>query len=147
MSKIIDFEKKGNVVRFYLGEDNCQQYWGDDWNDRPYEHNAGTVYDEFVSGIIDVAFPFECNVFEPGDDYSYHGNSPFCKEDFQKGKAPCVIIIPKEIIDEDYLTSDRYSHFMGSKRVIRFYFNDSVEKIQQCPLATVLKIQRKEDLV
>ena len=56
--KIIDFSKKGNVVRFYLGEDNCKDYWGDDWNDFPYEHNAGCVYDEYIAGIVDIAFPF-----------------------------------------------------------------------------------------
>ena len=30
--KIIDFDEKGNVVRFYLGDDNCEDYWGDDWD-------------------------------------------------------------------------------------------------------------------
>ena len=42
--KIIDFECTGNVVRFYLGKDNEKDYHGDDWNDTPYECNAGTVY-------------------------------------------------------------------------------------------------------
>lgn len=41
--QIIDMEKKGNVVRFYLGENGKQ--WGDDWNDAPYDCNAGTVYE------------------------------------------------------------------------------------------------------
>ena len=40
--EIIDFERKGNVVRFYLGKNGEQ--WGDDWDDAPYEHNAGKVY-------------------------------------------------------------------------------------------------------
>lgn len=38
--KIIDFERKGNLVRFYLGDDDLAEWWGDDWNDTPYEHNA-----------------------------------------------------------------------------------------------------------
>ena len=25
--KIIDFEKKGNMVKFYVGSDNCTNYW------------------------------------------------------------------------------------------------------------------------
>ena len=29
--KIIDFEKKGNVVRFYVGSDNLENYYGDDF--------------------------------------------------------------------------------------------------------------------
>lgn len=44
--KIIDFERKGNLVRFYLGDDDLEEWYGDDWNDTPYEHNAGQVYDE-----------------------------------------------------------------------------------------------------
>ena len=47
--KIIDFEIKGNQVKFYLGSDNCDNYWGDDWDDKPYEHNAGEPYDTINS--------------------------------------------------------------------------------------------------
>ena len=28
--KIIDFEKKGNVVRFYLGDNDLKEWYGDD---------------------------------------------------------------------------------------------------------------------
>jgi hypothetical protein len=143
--KIIDFERKGNVVRFYLGADNRTDYWGDDWDDRPYEHNAGTVYNEFVDGYIDVAFPFGCNVLDPESDYRYHGNSPYCKEDFKKRNAPCIIVLPEEIVKEDYCSNDSYSQYMGSKRVERFYFEESLERITQCPLVTVLQVWRQED--
>ena len=77
--KIIDFEKKGNIVRFYLGEKTedwgwtnpeykdytgetpswlkpKDTYYGDDWDDAPYEHNAGQVYEEFIKGQKDIAF-------------------------------------------------------------------------------------------
>ena len=47
--QIIDFEKKGNVGRFYLG-DATKPYWGDDWYDRPYNTNASRVYDKFIKG-------------------------------------------------------------------------------------------------
>lgn len=40
--QIIDFEKKGNVVRFYLG-DATKPYWGDNTN-------ASRVYDKFIKG-------------------------------------------------------------------------------------------------
>ena len=35
--KIIDWDRKGNVLRLYLGEDRLEDWWGDDWDDRPYE--------------------------------------------------------------------------------------------------------------
>lgn len=38
MGQIIDFKRKGNMVRFYIGKNGEQ--WGDDWNDAPYDCNA-----------------------------------------------------------------------------------------------------------
>ena len=61
--KIIDWESKGNVIRFILGEDNDIAYWGDDWNDKPFEHNAGSVYSEFVKGYCDISFPFDYVIY------------------------------------------------------------------------------------
>ena len=88
--KIIDWDRKGNVLRLYLGEDNLEDWWGDDWDDRPYECNAGEVYDEFVAGIVDVAFPYNFGLFVPADDCD---NSDFCKDDFKKG-VPFMVIVP-----------------------------------------------------
>ena len=92
MSKlgIMDFEKKGNVVRFYIG-DVGQDYTGDDWDDAPYEHNAGLVSAP-IFDTIDVAFPFHVQVLEPADDWRYEGNSPYCKNDFKEGKVPCIVV-------------------------------------------------------
>lgn len=120
---IIDFYKKGNVVRFYIG-DTTQDYWGDDWNDRPYEHNAGGVYDRYVDHIIDIAFPFDCDVLEPQDDWHYRGNSPFCKEDFKKRKAPCIIVVSNE---KDTWNDNCYSECCTSDDVIKFFYGDGLE--------------------
>ena len=61
--EIIDFERKGNLVRLYLGQNGKQT--GDDWNDRPYECNAGKVYDEFVQDYIDIVFHWDYDIIEP----------------------------------------------------------------------------------
>ena len=66
--KIIDFEPKGNAIRFYLGDDECNDYWGDDWNDRPYEHNAGIVYDRFIKSTADVFVDLDLAVLVPEDE-------------------------------------------------------------------------------
>ena len=34
--KIIDFELKGNQVKFYVGSDYCDDYYGDDTDDYYY---------------------------------------------------------------------------------------------------------------
>ena len=121
---IVDFYKKGNVVRFYIG-DITQDYWGDDWDDRPYEHNAGGVYDRYVDHTIDVAFPFDCDVLEPQDDWHYRGNTPFCKEDFKKRKAPCIIVVPPN--EEKEWNENCYSECCTDENVIKFFYGDGLE--------------------
>ena len=120
--KVIDFEKKGNLLRLYLGEDDCNDYWGDDWNDTPYEHNAGTVYDRYVSMMVDIVEDFDGAVCEPSGDWHYNMNSPYCKEDFKNEEAPCVLIIPPAVADQ-YYWCDEYSRMLGNKKVLAIYYN------------------------
>lgn len=126
--KIIDFEKRGNLVRFYLGADDCDDYYGDDWNDRPYEHNAGPVYEEFVQDYIDVAFHFDWIVMEPKEDWRNQGNSEWCKDDMRDRKVPCIVAVPPEVYHSDggvYYTDDTFGTWVGNDKAVRIYFNDS----------------------
>ena len=127
--KVIDFDRKGNVVRLYLGKDGCEDYWGDDWNDTPYEHNAGTVYPEFISGIMDIFIPYAFSVIEPKDDWNYRGNTPFCKEDMKDRNVPGFIIVPPEMV-RDFWGEPAFSRMIGSDNVYKIYFNDSVELVK-----------------
>ena len=79
--KIIDFEKRGNLVRLYLGSDSVDDYWGDDWDDAPYEYNAGKVYDKYISAYIDLAFDWKYYIYEQSE-ISFEELS---KEDFKNG--------------------------------------------------------------
>lgn len=124
--KIIDFERKGNVVRYYGGKDDCADYWGDGWDDCSYENNAGAVYDRFVSGYIDVAYPFDHLVLEPAD--TYYGESGRSKQDMIDCKVPCILVVPysyKECSPHwasfcEYASSD-FAH--------RIYFGDDLSVI------------------
>lgn len=117
--KIIDFEKKGNVVRFYLGADDCKDYRGDDWNDIPYEHNAGKVSDDYITGYRDVVFPFEYSILEPCDGVN---NSDWCKDDMKARKVPCIVAIKS-----DSLFNDNFDRMNANSCAIRFYFGDKME--------------------
>lgn len=121
--KVIDFERKGNVVRLYLGVGT--DYWGDDWDDVPYEHNAGTVYDEYVRGYVDVAFPFNTLVCEPSDDWT--GNSRWSKDDIKKRKVPCIVVT-----DDNDSWDDNFSTAMADKSSRKIYFGDTVESLMSC---------------
>lgn len=118
--KIIDFERKGNVIRFYLGADELESWYGDDWNDAPYEHNAGRVYDEFITGRHDMIVPFDYTVMEPCDGQL---NSRWCKLDMVTRAVPCIIIVPDKL---DYY-SDDFDDYVGAADVKRIYFGDKLE--------------------
>ena len=121
--KIIDFAKKGNVVRFFLGKDSLKEWYGDDWNDIPYEHNAGSVYEEYISGHRDIAFPFDSLVIEPCEGVL---NSDWCKDDMIARKVPCIIVVPKELADESWYGYD-FAHWLGVDGVQKYYFGDKME--------------------
>ena len=122
--KIIDFKKKGNVVRFYLGEDNLEEWYGDDWDDTPYEHNAGEVYDEYVSSVKDMAFDFDALVLEPGEDWNFRSNSPWCKNDMVARRVPCIIVVPKERVD----WHENFTYYSVMDGVKKYYFGDKIDE-------------------
>lgn len=81
--------------------DNFEEQWGDDWNDKPYEYNAGEPYEHWSELIEDnkekikrkwkehpielKTLYFETNDWserQPCDGYS---NSPYSVEDINKG--------------------------------------------------------------
>lgn len=142
--EIIDFERKGNVIRFYLGTKGdwgwvnpnsimyknadesfrnalikAKQYYGDDWNDYPYQHNAGKVYDAFIWGYTDYSVPFDCIVLEPQDTYS---NAEYSKDDMIERKVPCIIIVPEYLADE--CLEHTFDYWLERDDVNKIYFGD-----------------------
>lgn len=126
--KVIDFDTAGNVIKLYYGADDIKDWHGDDWNDTPYEHNAGTVYSEFVKQSCDYAFPFGFAVLTPATDWNYQGNSPFCKDDMKARKCPCLVITSHQ----DFF--EAYSKLCGveeSDELIKIYFGDTDNVVEQ----------------
>ena len=121
--KIIDFEKKGNVVRFWLGDEVLDELYGDDWNDVPYEYNAERVYDEYVAGYRDIAFDFDSLVIEPCEGVT---NSQWCKDDMRARKVPCIIVVPKEKAEDSWYGQD-FAYWVGHDGIEKFYFGDRME--------------------
>jgi hypothetical protein len=73
----------------YFTTQPLEKQWGDDWNDAPYEHNAGRPYEwrdyngEPRWEIVDVVFEGDFKEACEG-----HLNSPFSVEDINAGKCP-----------------------------------------------------------
>lgn len=76
----------------YFTTQELSKQWGDDWNDAPYEHNAGAPYafSEYDAKegkkpwkIIKVAW--EADLEQPCD---HHRNSPYSVESINQGEIP-----------------------------------------------------------
>lgn len=131
--KVIDFDKKGNLVRFYLGEDDCEDYHGDDWDDHPYEHNAERVYPEYIAGHCDVVFPFDWAVLEPRDGEI---NSCWSKDDMKARRVPCIVALECPDYDEEYC----FSRAVANDRAVKFYFGDLMKNMPENQVVTLDKI-------
>lgn len=86
--KIIDYEIKGCVLKLYLGD--SKDYYGDDWNDIPFEYNAGIVYKKFIKKEIILYFPFNIEFLEANVLIT---NSGYCKNDFKNNKVSFIFIV------------------------------------------------------
>lgn len=149
--KIIDFDKKGNMVRFYLGEkiENWgwtnpdyrdykgntpdwlkpqDEYYGDDWDDAPYDCNAGKVYGEFVKGHIDIAFPFDCVVLEPCDGH-WNDNCLWCKDDMRDETIPCIVAI--KVSEDESWKYENFDYVAPRKDSTKIYFNMDEEELKK----------------
>ena len=118
--KVIDWEQKGHLIRFYLGADDLKTWWGDDWDDAPYEHNAGRVYEEYIAGYKDVCLEWDKESFDPSTNYS---NSPYTKEDMVARKVPCIVVTDR--FDDSWKVSIKTAEKIIGANV--FYFGDKME--------------------
>lgn len=140
--KVIDCERKGNVIRFYLGKKIADWGWtnpdykdprdgkrpawlkpsdtfyGDDWDDAPYQDNAGRVYDQFIYGWYDMYVPFDLIVVDgwkyiqrfivDSAFYTRYANH-MSKNALVKRKASVITICAKdgdEILGDFYIGDD-----------------------------------------
>ena len=93
-----------------------------DWNDAPYEHNAGYPYadhrrdDERVQHDL-VRIGFSADLYKPCDS---HVNSPYSVEDINDGKVPWLSSWARE----DYVPETTI--FAGCK------IKNFIEKIESC---------------
>lgn len=79
--KIIDWERKGNYARFYLGDDADTTYTGEDWDELHYEENAGPVDPDHVKGHADLILPVGWAVREPCNANWGYGWGTFSSEE------------------------------------------------------------------
>ena len=83
----------GNNKAYFTTQD-LEKQWGDDWNDVPYEHNAGSPYTwregEEESNSLKLKTPWQIlDVYYEADletPDTGHSNSPYSVEGINKGQ-------------------------------------------------------------
>ena len=68
----------------YFTNKELSVQWGDDWNDHPYEHNAGEPYSDSPEQI--KKFMFYGNFAMPHEKYQY--NSPYSVQEINQKVVP-----------------------------------------------------------
>lgn len=131
--KVIDIERKGNVLRIYFGNDTLKDWYGDDWNDRPYEDNAGLVYDVYIQAYMDAYIPFDWDIVEAcnylKDDETYSFKKEYCKDDFKDGKIPFLYLVPtNDYYGTTFLTQQA---LQKSNKTRPICFTDTLEKVRE----------------
>jgi len=91
----------------YFTPIELSKQWGDDFNDAPYEYNAGEPYDDVVVeyeekdglkwatkidhyDIIKIPFVVKSFYYKLPKDYSYGGNSPFSVDMINSGAVAWI---------------------------------------------------------
>jgi len=65
---------------------SLDEQWGDDWEDAPYEHNAGPPYTSLGGQIVKLAW--EGDLDAPNEHYA---NSPYSVQRINKGAVPWLV--------------------------------------------------------
>ena len=92
-----NFEPNEKELMAYFTPVSLDEQWGDDWDDAPYEYNAGTPYDDILVDkerteieILQVPFAVKSYNFSLPDDLAYGGNSPFAVADINHGAVAWI---------------------------------------------------------
>jgi len=117
--KVIDWKNGGFALRLYLGREDLKDWHGDDWDDAPWQDNAGQVYEEFVEYYIDIILPEEAKVWEPGGCYEVY----LSKEQIIKRELPVII---------DLLgTCWSYDNALQNKNTIKIYIGKPLSGVSE----------------
>lgn len=127
--KIIDFEKHGSIVRFYLGEDDCSSFSGEGWSRESYELWSKRVDAKYIKGTRDVSFPFDSVVLEPCEDWQHPDGSRWSKDEMKARRVPCIVVLPPSVMAEevDYAEwSESFEEAVMRAGSVRFFMGDQL---------------------
>lgn len=100
-----DRRRDAKFMSAYFTPIAMEDQWGDDWDDAPYEHNAGSPYDDVHNEkgeweefeMLELLFYLPKHSWEITFPCDYGGgNSPFCVKDINAGAVAWIYYRGKE---------------------------------------------------
>jgi len=124
--------------RAYFTTQPLLEQWGDDWNDAPYEHNAGAPYEygdhdrkEGRKAWDIISVFFTGNLDTPDEGYR---NSPYSVEIINKGGVPWLAT-------PDYVAGPKVSIYAGTS------LPDFMSRINEAGGQVFMKVNHKFQVV
>jgi hypothetical protein len=98
-----EYDQTSRTHSAYFTRLDLLEQWGDDWNDVPYDCNAGGPYEDVEGDIIEVPFAFVGSEDDEGYFSTYPldyklpkdyggGNCPWSVEDINLGAVPWLFV-------------------------------------------------------
>lgn len=125
--------------------------YGDDWDDSPYEHNAGIVYGRYVDYELVIHLGYDTALLFPCDGTD---NSMWCREDMRDDTVPLFVMLDEKTsaaYAKDWrLDEFPYAFAIGLRDAHRFYFGDALGDVlgmlDKCNagIARIVKLTRTE---
>lgn len=107
-----DFIPEISEMYAYFTPSNLFDQWGDDWDDKPYEHNSGIPYEDIKKGVEILRIPFYLDPNYTKYPSSYgSGNSPFSVEMINKGAIPWIFYDNKDLFG-GLMAGEKVSNFI-----------------------------------
>ena len=134
-----------SIILYFTALDDVTKQWGDDWDDAPYEHNAGTPYEYDYSqpeqgvengrgiypeiGIFKMIVDGGYNILTPRTNQL---NSPYSVEDINRGVVPWLTIVDKNdkaiFVKAGTTLADTLEALRQSGDYIDIYINVKLDK-------------------
>lgn len=87
----------------YFTNQPLHKQWGDDWDDAPYECNAGDPYEGEGTDIIKLYVDVESGIALPTDDWGAH----YSVKEINSGEVPWIFYTAFKVLNGKYLSMTR----------------------------------------
>lgn len=124
----VDPHSKDSCPEVHFTTGKVSEEWGDDWNDAPWEHNAGRPYQNGGGQyfVMRIESGHNSNIKTP-DEYANYANSPYSVEMINKGLVPWMSV---DIWNPEAREYEQHNNLFHSGTTLKEF----IERAKRCDL-------------